>query len=233
MRISHRHKFIYFSNPKTGSESVRTLLDPFSDIAGVPMWEMTADTPFYTHISPREVRDLFHELGWTYHDYYSFTFVRNPWARLVSLYMMIHAHRRGRLSRMLGEIRARAKGKPMHPSVRGFQCWLQAIRPDGAGGGGPPGQRWQTYGTYSIRAYAYDEDGKALVRRVIRLEDIDAELPDVLREIGLPCDSRIEVPRVNVRAHRSYVEFYDDSSRELVATKYSYDIAQFRYQFGE
>ncbi len=55
MRISHRHRFVFFSNPKTGSESVRSLLDPYSDICGVPMWEMTAENPFYSHISPREV----------------------------------------------------------------------------------------------------------------------------------------------------------------------------------
>lgn len=232
MRISHRYRFVFFSNPKTGSESVRALLDPYSDICGVPMWEMSADNPFYSHISPREVRQLFAARGWPYDDYCSFTFVRSPWARLVSLYQMIYEVRGGRLQRWSRRLGGLLKPGPSHPSIAGFRAWLRTIQPDGIGGGGPPNQRWQRYGTYSLRAYAADDTGNLLVRRIVRLEHAATELPEVLREIGLPDADRLSMPRVNARRHRPYVEYYDDPSAELVARMYADDIARFEYRFG-
>ena len=231
MRISHRYRFVFFSNPKTGSESVRALLDPYSDICGVPMWEMTAENPFYSHISPREVRELFAERGWPYDDYCSFTFVRNPWARLVSLYQMIYDVRGGRLQRWSRRIGTMFRPGAAHPSIAGFRAWLRTIQPDGIGGGGPPNQRWQRYGTYSLRAYAADDTGNLLVRRIVRLEHAATELPEILKEIGLPDADRLSMPRVNARRHRPYVEYYDDPSAELVARMYADDIAQFEYTF--
>ncbi|HEX6133290.1 MAG TPA: sulfotransferase family 2 domain-containing protein [Longimicrobiales bacterium] len=226
MRISHTHSFIFFSNPKTGSESVRALLDPYSDIAGIPLWECTPEFPFYSHIRPVEVREIFRARGWDFERYYRFTFVRNPWARLVSLYHMIHPVPAGSALRRALEA---ARG---HPSVRGFRRWIRGVRADGPGAGGPPDQRWMRYGSYSIRSYAGDRDGQLLVDRVIKLEEIDTAIPHVFEEIGLP---PIEngVPRVNVRTHRSYTEYYDDATRTQVESMYAYDIAQYGYVFGE
>ena len=58
-RISHTHKFIYFAFPKTGSESVRKILDPYSDIKAVTRSHVTKDNPFYTHITPEETKKIF------------------------------------------------------------------------------------------------------------------------------------------------------------------------------
>ena len=232
MRISHRYRFVFFSNPKTGSESVRALLDPYSDIVGVPMWKMTPDNPFYSHISPREVRQLFTERGWLYDDYCSFTFVRNPWARLVSLYQMIHEVRGGRLRRWSQRAGGLLRPGPTHPSVAGFRDWLKTVQPDGIGGGGPPNQRWQRYGTYSLQAYAGDGQGNLLIRHVVRLEHAETELPHVLSDIGLPDAAGLVMPRVNTRRHRPYVEYYDDPDAERVARMYADDIVRFGYTFG-
>lgn len=85
MLVSHDHRFIFFSNPKTGSESVRELLAPYADVEGIPMWEASDEHPYYSHIRPVEVREIFRERGHAFGDYFRFTFVRNPWSRLVSL----------------------------------------------------------------------------------------------------------------------------------------------------
>ena len=87
MRISHRYRFIFFANPKTGSSSVRHFLNSYTDVMPVRDYrERTADNPFYPHITPKETRRLFEDYGWDFYGYTKFVFVRNPWDRLVSLY---------------------------------------------------------------------------------------------------------------------------------------------------
>ncbi len=138
----------------------------------------------------------------------------------------------GQLERWSRRIGAMFRPGDAHPSIAGFRSWLKTIQPDGAGGGAPPDQRWQRYGTYSLQAYACDASGNLLVKRVVRLEHAATELPEVLRELGLPDADRLSMPRVNVRWHRPYVEYYDDPSAELVTRMYADDIAWFGYSFG-
>ena len=64
--ISHRHKFIYIHIPKTGGHSLRKVL----------LVKHTAHAPAHMYIWDR--------------GYFKFTFVRNPYARLLSLYYQYH-----------------------------------------------------------------------------------------------------------------------------------------------
>lgn len=231
MRISHRYRFIFFSNPKTGSETVRRVLDPYSDIEGIPFWELTEEHPFYTHIRPVEVRALFRERGWDFEGYFKFTFVRNPWARLVSLYQMIYGG--GGQDGVLGTLRSVAREiRGAHPSRRGFRRWLRTVHPNGPGAGGPPDQRWRVYGTYSIRRYAGDSEGRLLVDRIIRLEDIRTDLPAVLERLGLEEAAARGIPRINTRRYASYESFYDEPATERVRSLYREEIERFDYEFG-
>lgn len=94
-------------------------------------------------------------------------------------------------------------------------------------------QRWQRYGTYSIRAYAFGSHGQQVVRKIIRLEDIDMALPGVIAEIGLPDAQHLVIPRVNTRTHKPYVQYYDDVCRMFVEQHYAFDIERFGYCFGD
>src|SRR5690606_27928408 len=118
MQISHRYKFIFFSFPKTGSESVRELLDPYSDIRGIPYWNISEENPFYSHISPAEVKAIFQKNGWDYDEYFKFTFVRNPWARLVSLYNMIY------FTKPADSFYSKLKTVLLKPKPPSFRDWL-------------------------------------------------------------------------------------------------------------
>jgi len=211
MRISHRHRFVFFSSPKTGSESVRALLDPLSDIRDVPFALTRPDFPFYSHIRPIEMRAAFSRFGWKYDDYYRFVFVRNPWLRLVSLYRYL--------------LRSDLPQKPS------FADWLKASRPDGTGGGGPDHVRWLKYGTYSLAAFAGDGTGRLLVDDVFRLEDI-AELPDRLRVRGIPLPPDAGVPWVNrTREPASLAKYYTPELIRLVGERYAAEIERFRYTY--
>ena len=233
MRISHRHKFVFFSNPKTGSSSIRKLLDPYSDLAGVPYQQTDAEMPFFSHMRPEEARLAFEGKGWDFDEYFRFTFVRNPWARLVSLYQMIcdHAGRHGRIQRMADRAREFLMAEPATATPRGFRRWIFGISPDGGGGGGKPHEYWRRYGTYSIHAFTTDVYGQCLVDEVVRLEDLPGVLPDLLSRMGLDGTLARNMPHANSRRYRPYVEWYDPATRDHVGRLYATDIERFGYSF--
>lgn len=227
MQISHQYKFIFFSFPKTGSESVRKLLEPYSDIHGVPYWQRTETEPFYSHISPKEVKLLFEKNGWNYDNYYKFTFIRNPWARLVSLYNMIY-HTNPPTS-PIGKIKAVFTNK----STPDFKTWLQTIKTDGEGAGGPENQRWQVYGAYSIASYILDDENNELVDDIIKLEEINERLPTILKRIGIPDAEHLSIPFINNRKAKNISGYYDEESSSLIDEYYHYDIQRFNYSFKD
>jgi len=84
MLISHKHKFITIDIPKTGSRSLRESLYPMGiiDIVGKPY----PNEAFYQHGTALDcVRD-FEKSNCNFHEYYSFSVVRNPWDRYFSFF---------------------------------------------------------------------------------------------------------------------------------------------------
>ncbi len=218
MIISHKHRFIFFSNPKTGSESVRLMLEKFNEESIVPYRACTCATPFYPHMSPQEAKAVFMRRGWNFDSYRRVTCVRNPYARLVSLYQMIH--RVDRLCRVLRRLRV---------PRRSFSRWLTQTRPDGRGGGGFRHQRWRKFGTWSIRSWAYDANDAALVTDILPLETLALDLPGLLEELKLPKVGTL--PHANIGATADYQSCYTPRTRNLVAKRYGWDIRHFSYCF--
>jgi len=214
LRISHQYRFIFFANPKTGSSSVRQMLNLYSDMASVKNYlACTAENPFYPHMPPSEARPLFVERGWGFGSYQKFVFVRNPWSRLVSLYEHIVA----------GDA-----------TVRPFNQWIYSVTPSGQGGGGEAWIKWRRFGTYSIKNYTHDDNGKCLIDQVLRLEDIEHALPRYLRQLGLPQVDKVQLLHCNQRTQAGqYQAYYNDKTAAHVARLYQYDIETYKYRFGD
>jgi len=83
MLISHKHKFICISIPKTGTRSLRETLCPLNilDIIGHP-----TSTDFPQHGIALECKQSLENLGYNFDDYFSFCVVRNPWDRYLSFF---------------------------------------------------------------------------------------------------------------------------------------------------
>lgn len=216
MEISHERRFAFFAMPKTGSNSMRTLLHPYSEVPTVHFNKTTAEQPFYDHMRPVEARALFVERGWPFEQYYRFAVTRNPWARLVSLYEHLLLSRRFRWERRLGR------------TPRDFERWVASTQPDGPGAG-TKGNRYRMYGSYSVGAFVGDGNGHELVDEVIRLEDLAGELPRLGERLGIELAAAL--PKKNTRAHADYREYYTTTGRNLVAERYRADIERFGYEF--
>jgi len=80
MRISIRRRFVFLSNPRCGSQSVRAMLDPYADILS------THEKPFHHHANARQIKRALRRLDFDWTDFYTFTTIRNPWKRAVSFW---------------------------------------------------------------------------------------------------------------------------------------------------
>ena len=216
MIICHSRRFVFFSNPKTGSESVRKLLAEYSEERILPWRETSAAHPFYPHMAPREAARAFAQRGWDYFGYRRVTCVRNPYPRLVSLYRMI--------VETDGLWRAAARIGVGPPA---FPAWLRRSRPVGRGGGGRPHQRWRRFGTWSAKHWCHDAAGTCLVTDILPLESLGNDLPVVLADLDVRPD--VALPVLNARPTTDWRRWYDNKSRELVARRYAWDLKNFRF----
>jgi hypothetical protein len=213
MRISHKHKFIFFSFPKTGSESLRKMLDPYSDITDVSFKEINEENPFYSHISPPEMELIFKEKGWDFDSYYKIVCIRNPFDRLVSLYEMIY------------------RKWPIKPS---FSSWIKKIKNNDEGAGGKNHERWRKYGSYCLKNYISDKDGKILVDKVIKLEEFETAIPELFSSLHIPIDEDFKVVKKNTGTRKNSLnKYYSSKSIEIVLENYLWELENFNYTFDK
>ena len=212
MIICHSRRFIFFSNPKTGSETMRALLAPFAEEPVVAYRARTRERPFYPHMSPVEAEWTFDALGLAFRSYRRITCVRDPFTRLVSLYRMI-ADVDG-----LWRLRRRAGlGQP------DFETWLRSTRPSGRGGGGRAHQRWRRYGAWSAQHWCGDR-----ISDTLRLETLAHDLPPLLDSLDI-VPPTAALPQHNARDPVDISQWYSPSTSALVARRYAWDIAHFGY----
>lgn len=89
MLICHSKKFLFIAMPKTGSESVQEMLAKYSEVRSPKGDKTSAEkkaSGFHNHITARALMETFQREGWNWDDYFSFTLIRNPWDRIVSMY---------------------------------------------------------------------------------------------------------------------------------------------------
>lgn len=180
------------------------MLDPFSDVRGSAPQDRGPDG-FGTHYSARRVKHEFDERGWIWGEYLSFTTIRNPWERIVSCYH--YGLKNPQLT--LGRAANAAKD---------FKHFVRMPRMDRI-----------FFSKFNASAFVFGENGERLVSKVIKLETLAADISPLLRDIGLP-----EIPEAHINAteHGDYRGYYDDETRQLVASIFRKDIELGEYEFN-
>lgn len=229
--ISDKYKFVYLVIQKAACSSIKTALVPLFDL----------DTGQYDTIrkdGSRGLRvhklfdnsdyqigkeQLTSELESTYRDYFKFTFVRNPWDRLVSCY-----------SQKLLEANKRHMGQRsnLSPSIDGIELYygmpfgdfVQAVH-------AIPDEKANIHFASQCKTVC-DEDGGLMADFVGRFETLGEDFSYVAERIGAPELQLSHLLRSRNRQGRSYSEFYDDRLAELVYERYTKDIELFGYSFS-
>ena len=155
-------------------------------------------------------------------DYWSFGFVRNPWARMVSWWSMAvdfqdRVERGSKRATWKSEERSRIWG----PLVKYSDTFDKFVLE------GPEGH--PRLGRPQIKLLT-GKDG-ARVDFIGRTENLVADLNVAREKLGLA--PAADMPRRNKSSHEHYSAYYNDATRARVAELYAADIDEFGYTFEQ
>ena len=151
-----------------------------------------------------------------YAEHYSFAFVRNPWDRMASWYIMFRAESRGRGGPPLCRA-AMSHGKDFASFVTHGTDVVSYPRGDRSCG-------------FSQLDYITDGDGKIIVNDAYRFEDFNDQCLSLAARLGFRLG---KVPHKRARKRKHYSRFYTPALRDLIAERFSRDIEAFGYKFEE
>ena len=204
--ISHKHKFIFVKLSKSASSSIE---DTLKKVCHDAKFEKTDHHHILDMISDDTV------------NYYKFTTIRNPYARLVSRFFY-------------------AKTKK-HKSQFANLSFSDFVK--GGHDTTPMNTRWVANTAPHLKKllcrvgffdnqidWIKNSKNKVLVDFVIKVESLQADFNTLCDKIRIPHQ---QLPHTNKTKHKHYTEYYDDETREIVAKKYKEDIEYFNYKFGE
>ena len=195
---SDMNRMIYFINPKCACTSIKAFLaatDPTLDVDSTMIGQDGAfgKVDRIEDVSP-------------YPDYFKFTFVRNPWDRLVSCY----------LEKVIGQRRWTDVFGPT-PSFADFVHVAHSI---------PDEEADIHYRSQYLNVT--DGAGELVVDFVGRVETIQDDMRTVASIRGLKYS--LEHFRKS-EGRKPYQEYYDEETRDLAGERYATDIELFGYEF--
>jgi hypothetical protein len=233
--ICHAYRCLFVHVPKTGGMSIENV---FVRLVGLtwpnraPLLLLGNDDPGLgpprlAHLKAGEYVARGHLAAEQFATYFKFSFVRNPWDRIVSEY--------------------KYRGYPVKID---FKTYLFKHLP-------APGWTDTYCHIIPQHDFLYDEAGKLLVDFVGRYESLQADFDKVCARVGIPptplprVNRSMEEARLDTfrelrkqlrraiwsreRKHTfpHYTEYYDDESREFVGRLFGKDLEAFNYAFDD
>ncbi len=195
--ISHRHRCIFVKVPKTAGTSVARALSlrhvgkPHRDI--VQIREAVADNPACAAYPG------------CFDEYFKFGFVRNPWDRVVSLFLR------------------KERGRELAPA--GWDEFIGWIENASDTCIHPTPHRNQI-------DWFLDEHGEIAVDFIGRFENLEADFAKICGRLGIPTP-KLPHEKRNAPGRKHYTEYYSPAQRDTIGEKFSVDIQQFGYTFGD
>ena len=200
MLVSDSRKLIFVHIQKTGGVTVNNLLrEHIPDVRSILARHEFAS---------RGVDELD---AWD--EYFKFAFVRNPWDRLVSWYVMVTTVRRP----------GNELGRYAHDNSSTFEEFIHNCTDE------IEIRKGVCYSfTHNQLDYVTDEEGNLLVDFIGRLEYFDKDVREVFRRISIDLD---KIPRDNRSDHRHYSAYYTPETEMIIRDRFKRDIEYFGYEF--
>ena len=153
-------------------------------------------------------------------EYHKVAFVRNPWARAVSVYnSKICAPRPAYVRTFFIRYRGLRHGMP-------FEDFIEWLCKSDEGRDAVADRHW-----ISQHRFLYAE-GSLLVDRIARIESLNAEFDQICDDLGVARRRLGNYSLKTTEGGASYLQCYNDHTAALIARRYSRDIELFGYNFS-
>lgn len=213
--IDHEKKFVFLQIPKTASDSVCEALLSLTNKKKM-MDELANRSIFAGCFHHATLDQIETKTKTNYNDYFVFTFVRNPFDRVLSEYLYIPKYLKKIENR---EIRKCCKTLTTYTAesfLYKYPTFSDFVR------------SMIFINGHETSQHVYTDH--SAVDFIGRFESLQQDFDTVCDKINV---SRKQLPHNNKSKHRHYTEYYDDEARAIVSQKYAKDIEYFGYKFGD
>lgn len=205
MIISHKHRFIFFAIPKTGTHSIRQALREHMGPDDLEQVGLFVKKQFSFpelmnfksgHVSAQQIRNVLDDD--TYNSYFKFAFVRNPFDRFISYCAFM----------------SRENGNFLSEPKAYMKYILNELNP-------------VDHLLYRPQyQFIVDENDAIAIDFIGRNETMQESYDMVCRKIGI---NPIKLGIINSSNHQPYMEYYDYEIYTLVSKLYRKDFDMFGY----
>ena len=223
MILSHRHKFIFFCNGRTGTTSIEQALQPLDE--GARYAFRALDLFVAKHVPPAILRGCLPDAVWS--GYFKFVFVRNPFDWFVSQWRHNFRLRQAARAPWVSkgpDGRILYLGRPMEELALketfdaedaellwGFLARYHRALPGAEG--------------LLQSNFVCDADGRQIVDFVGRFETLAPDFAQVLARLGLD----LPLPHLARTSHRHYAAHFTPAAAARVAQLWGRDFELFGY----
>lgn len=187
-------KFIFVHIYRCGGNSIRTILNKDNIITN----------QHQSHATASEIMD-FHGKEY-FESVFKFSFVRNPFDHLVSLYEFIRKYPTHHFHQNVIRMRFGQFIKWYHSQI------IKKSRTDNGG-------------LHTMKDFLYKGD-ELLVNFVGKFENFAEDINYICKKLNIKCD---EIPKINSVDHPNYKTYYDTSLIDLVYNNFKEDLNTFDY----
>ncbi len=210
MPLFHSKKVLFLHNPKTGGTTIEKVFDldvtrenlfTIGDVKYFSKHQCSLQHLSYIELKRRIPSDIFDS-------YYKFTFVRNPWDRIVSTYCW--DKREFKTFEKFVDFVETLYNKYTVETLTDFPEF--SIK----------------YCAHLYPQYIYTGEGVD----VYRYENFTSEMSKIMGRFNIS-DPTLgkDIPLINSSSHGHYSSYYNDRTREVVRKIYAEDIRRFGYTF--
>ena len=211
--LNNHNKFIFFHLYKCGGTSLRDILKPhLSDIMFPNKFQELGNA----HSLPRDIREIYKNIDKIelFDSYYKFTFVRNPFDWLLSIYYYI-----------LKNVNHNEHFIVKDMSLLQFlNYYVNDMRKSNENK--DLGHNKVT----NLYEYVTDEKGNLLVDFIGRFENMENDMMLICQKLGLYFKD-IPLLNVNLGKEKDYRKYYDTESIDFVNENFKKDLDYFNYKF--